>query len=130
MWDLVCDLVWSALVIDAASVGYYAWQWYGGPVAAVKGIWENGPEVVPLLKAGALAPIQALRLNRDLAANFDKIRQSLAPDSTPRTPAAAALPVTCVMGPEEDLSLSSPDLTSSGSESSEDAEVPTANPDE
>lgn len=75
MWNFLCDALLTAALLDAASISYYACQWYGNPVAAAKGIWANGPEVKPLLTMGALAPLQALRLRRDLQDNFEKIRQ-------------------------------------------------------
>jgi hypothetical protein len=80
MWDFLCDLAWTAAIIDVASMTYYAWQWYGGPVAAAKGLWANGPEVVPLLTMGALAPIKVCGMiysRKDLQVNFDKIEQHI-----------------------------------------------------
>lgn len=80
MWDFLCDLAWTVAIIDVASMTYYAWQWYGGPVAAASGLWANGPEVVPLLTMGALAPFRALQTlysRKDMQANFDKIEQHI-----------------------------------------------------
>lgn len=77
MWDFVYNLAWTVAAFDVASITYYACHWYGGPIAAIHGIYAGGPEVVPLLTMGALAPFQALRLRSDLQSNFDKIQQHI-----------------------------------------------------